>query len=751
MHREFWEAGYRIFGVHHIVDGRCGCGNDDCKMAGKHPRASNWQHSQVWSAEQVEAMEQLDHFATGYGVLVQGLIVIDIDARNGGVASLDRLRNDFPDIERAGLVVATGSGNGSQHLYFKAPEGVALVQHHSDYPGIDFKSSGFVVGPGSLHKSGEHYTVTHGSVEDIDDCPQSLIDILRKPERHRAVIDSGQFMDVTHGELAEMVAAIDPDTDHETWIRCGMALHHATGGTAFDVWDLWSSQGTKYPGSDTLLKRWHSFGKAANPVTLGTLIHYAEANGWKRSYEFDFSVIPEDEPAPTVEAPEIDLRRPPGFVGEVAAWIEDQCYRPREHLAVAAALASVGNLVGLRYTDDVNNVSTNLFVFCVAGSGTGKEPVQSAMKEIHKAAGMHAATYSTIKSEQEIVRNMTRHQSSCYVIDEIGSFLGKVKSAQKNGGAIYLEGVIGTLMAVFTKSNSFYLLSGDVKEDVRRSLKQEYSQIEKQLDEGSSPKLTRRLADLKKSIETLDDGLERPFVSLTGFTNPIDFEDMVDFRQATNGFIGRSLLFHERETVPPAKQNFAKRPMPPSMANTFSVLFNAGEFDMTASGRVEHYGDKIKIPTTPGAVAMLKTCQMSFDELAYEHKALTGLEALALRGYEMVSKVSLILAVPGGVRTEEHVRWSEALVRRDIEDKMRLVVVNDGAKEDPAQALLAAVMNIVSGDDGETMRVIMKRLRSHKKEDVEKAVEYLVRVGQIKVSETVHRFNKSTIKKYRKA
>jgi hypothetical protein len=749
MYREFWEAGYRIFGLHPIVNGQCGCGNDDCKMAGKHPRASNWQHTPVWSAEQVEVMEQLDHFATGYGIVVRGLLVIDIDARNGGVASFERLRNDFTEVERAGLIVNTGSGNGSQHYYFKAPEGVALLQHHPDYQGIDFKSSGFVVGPNSLHKSGEHYTVTYGSVDDIDDCPSSLIDILRKPERHRAAIDSGQFMDVTHAELAEMLAAIDPDTDHETWIRCGMAVHHATGGTAFDVWDLWSSQGTKYPSSDTLLKRWHSFGKAANPVTLGTLIHYAEANGWTRTIEFDFSVI-EDEPVMTDEATAIDLRRPPGFVGELAAWIEDQCYRPRQHLAVAASLAAVGNLAGLRYTDDLNNVSTNLFVFCIAGSGTGKEPVQSALKEIHKAAGIHPATYSTIKSEQEIVRNMTRHQASCYVIDEIGSFLGKVKSAQKNGGAIYLEGVIGTLMAVFTKANSFYLLSGDVKEDVRRSLRQEYAQIEKQLEDGKSPKLERRLADLKRAIETLDDGLERPFVSMIGFTNPIDFEDMVDFRQATNGFIGRSLLFHERETVPPAKENFSKRPMPPSMANTLGVLFSGGEFDMTASGRVEHYGDKVKIPTTAGAIAMLKACQRSFDEMAYEHKALTGLEALALRGYEMVSKVSLILAVPGGVRTEEHVRWAEALVRRDVEDKMRLVVVNDSSKEDPAQALLATVINIVAGEDGETMRVITKRLKTRKKEDVERAVEYLVKAGQVAVTETVNRYNKGVVKKYRK-
>ena len=142
-------------------------------------------------------------------------------------------------------------------------------------------SSGFVVGPGSLHASGNRYKAVVGTPEDIDAAPQALIDLLRKPERHRAEIN-GQHVDVSHADLADMLKHIDPDTDHETWIRSGMAVHHATGGTGFDVWDKWSGGGTKYPGRDALEKRWHSFGKSANPVTLGTLVHYAEQGGWQQ-------------------------------------------------------------------------------------------------------------------------------------------------------------------------------------------------------------------------------------------------------------------------------------------------------------------------------------------------------------------------------------------------------------------------------------------------------------------------------------
>ena len=252
MYREFREAGYRFFGLYGAdKNGHCACGNKDCKAAYKHPIASNWQHTPEWDDEQVETMELTDQLKTGYGVLVRGLLVIDIDARNGGVASYERLRNDFPAVEKAGLIVNTGSGGGSQHLYFQLAEGIALMQHHPDYPGIDFKSSGYVVGPGSMHASGNRYEVAYGSPEDIDKAPEDLVNLLRKPERHRAEVQ-GSFLDVSHADLAEMLSHVDPDTDHETWIRCGMALHQASGGTAFEVWDQWSNRGTKYPGRDTL-------------------------------------------------------------------------------------------------------------------------------------------------------------------------------------------------------------------------------------------------------------------------------------------------------------------------------------------------------------------------------------------------------------------------------------------------------------------------------------------------------------------
>lgn len=54
----------------------------------KHPLVSNWQQTPLFSDEQIEVGELAGQFDTGYGILVNGLIVIDVDERNGGVYEL---------------------------------------------------------------------------------------------------------------------------------------------------------------------------------------------------------------------------------------------------------------------------------------------------------------------------------------------------------------------------------------------------------------------------------------------------------------------------------------------------------------------------------------------------------------------------------------------------------------------------------------------------------------------------------------
>jgi hypothetical protein len=733
-----WEAGLHVFPLYSFLQdtksgqAACLCGWSECKAPGKHPLASNWQHTPHWDPEQMGNMVRYGQFTSGYGILCSGMLVVDVDARSGGIASFAKLCAAVPEISGAGMIVETGSGGGSKHLFFKVPPGLALLQSLPDYPGLDFKSSGYVVGAGSRHASGKSYRLVYGRPEDIDVAPTALLTLLARPERHRAEYD-GRAIDVSHQDIAEMLEHIDPDVIYDTWIRVGMAIHHATGGTGQAIWDAWSAQGKKYDAYKMDM-HWHSFGRSDNPVKLGTLIHHAEEGGWQMPVTF----VPEGEV--TVEKPVasglpfdlsgIDLTCPPGFVGKLAQWVESQSRRPRRRLAVAAALVGLGNVAGLRYTDDIDGVTTNMFAFCVAGSRTGKEAILQAVGSIHRAAGCNAATHGAIKSEQEILRNLTRHQAALYVIDEIGIFLQKIKNAQQKGGAIYLDGVIGMLMAAYSKADSYMMVSGDLKEEVRAHLVKELASTKRRLEEDTTDKNAAEtyIRHIERALNSLDNGLEKPFLSLIGFTTPVTFDELVDYQSATNGFIGRALIFQERDTAPRSKPGFRKANMPDQIAATLAQVYYAGEYDMTAPARVEYYGERTRIPTDPKAAAMLAQALDWFEDQAILHKSMSGLEALYLGGYELVSKVSLILAIPEGRRTTEHVRWAFELIRKDVEAKARLVTANDGEKSAPQQALLARIANIIDGD-GETLGVIMNKLKKYKREDVQKALDLMVDRG----------------------
>jgi hypothetical protein len=739
--REMSEAGYRVFPLHRIDEDKqtgvaiCGCGDRRCKATGKHPMYNGWRYTPVRSEEDFELTK--DAYTSGYGVLCKGLLVIDVDARNGGVLSYNRLLSACPEIAGAGMIVETGSGGGSKHLYFRVPESLSLMSSLPDLPGIDFKSSGYVVGHSSSHVSGGVYSIVVGSPDDVDAAPAKLVDLLRRPERLRAEY-SGVSVDITQSDIEGMLAHISPDVGYDTWIRVGMAIHHVSGGGAFDVWDKWSARGDKYDAA-RMDSHWHSFGRSAAPVKIGTLIHYAQEGGWIMPVTFvadqellDIPDLSEPVDGMPFDCTGIDITRPPGFVGELAEWIEAQSRRPRRRLAVAGALVAVGNVAGLRYSDDLDGVNTNLFAFCVAGSRTGKESILQAVLTIHRVAGCAAASHGGIKSEQEILRNLTRHQAAHYVIDEFGFLLQKISNAQRKGTTPYLEGAVGMLMSAYSKASNFLIVGGDLKEETRLHIAKELSALNRKAEEnGSSGKIDTKIEQVERALNNIDKGIERPFVSLIGFSTPVTFDELADFQSATNGFIGRALIFKELDTAPLAKLNFSAPPMSDHIEATIISMYQGGDYDMMSSGRVENYAPLVRVQTDAKAASMMQKAAQWMQEQAVAHKALTGLEALYLGAYELVSKVSLILAIEGGLRTEEHVRWAFELVRQDVEAKMRLVVANDRQKDAPAMALRSAIANLIDQDDGNTIGVIFTRLRKYKREDVQKTLDAMVNEGNV--------------------
>ena len=776
-------AEWRICPLHEIIilpDGKraCGCGNPACEAIGKHPRMANWQIGARWDAEQLAYLEDEEgeffgnQFLDGHGVVLQpsGLLVVDVDGRNGGFPSAKKLAHIR---EQCGYIIQTGSQNG-EHWYFKAPEGVDLRQTHQDYQGIDFKSTGFVVGAYSLHESGHRYHAFEGNPSKVTPAPQALIDLLKIPEKKAVFSIKGAQASV--GELEQMLAAIpNPGRDYELWIRVGMALHDETGGdkNGYTLWDKWSSQSPIY--DDALMPmKWHSFGKSVRPVTAATLHHIAQQHGYIDPVEFVDDTDWEDEPAPataksTPPAKRVDLLRPPGFVGEITEWINSRCAYPREKLAVAAALQIVSNAAGLNYLVEGMSTSLNLVTLGIAGSRTGKGAIKACIDEVHFALGLAPASHGKFKSSQELLRNGIAHQPILYVYDEFGKQLEKLAGAGKSG-AHYLEDLIAEMMAIYSVPTKAHGISGDMKRELREMAQKQVAMECKKLgiQDGESPREAAAadphgsLAAAFRAQDMASTGIVEPYLSFFGLSEPHSFHAALDKDGwlLTGGFIGRALIFEEEETVPRKKDVYSEEKLPMHIMGRLQELLTCGHaaIDSSSDKRIERVGDWRMIGWTDEAKSYLAKIHAYWHDAACRERDIgSGLESQALGAAELAIKVAGVLGVGHGRISLEHIEWAHALVQYVTFDKIERARSSDKLRSstptEKGDGLLGAVLRHISKLEGCTTAGRVRQAVGRTKvslEDAQKALDHLAAQGKVRVEVTTTKQNK-TVTHYYKA
>jgi hypothetical protein len=151
---EYARHGLHVFPLHSIHNGRCTCGRDCGKNAGKHPRVAGGFKAATTNASQIEAWwrkwpDANIGIATGS---TSGIVVIDIDGA-GGLAALQSLVAQFGTLPRT-LIVKTSRG---WHLYFRAPASGIPIPCSAD-GGLDVRGDGgYAVAPPSVHVSGHVY------------------------------------------------------------------------------------------------------------------------------------------------------------------------------------------------------------------------------------------------------------------------------------------------------------------------------------------------------------------------------------------------------------------------------------------------------------------------------------------------------------------------------------------------------------------------------------------------------------------
>lgn len=746
--QDYMEAKLRLIPLYAIKNGMCECGDSECIAVGKHPIRSNWT-LQVQATDGLLEIWESCYHCNGLGwALDEDHIVIDVDKRSGGLKSLEKLQADlginmFDDCK---AIVKTG-GMG-WHFYYKKLDSVNLGwKMPKEYPGIDIRQfGGYVVIAGSEHKSGNDYQWASANKSDLNNLsivPKGLFDMLARTYTiHRESAKMNGEADID--EIEDMLTVLDAGTNHDEWVRIGMAIHNATDGDqrGFSAWDNWSQTAPGSYKDGLTAKKWFSFGKyTGEPVKIGTLVELARNNNWVpaadssmltpeqlQSIKDSWSKKKEDriELPSVINDADIDINAPKGLLGDIYNYVYSCSAYPNKTLALACSLSTLTNVIGRRYywPGKFANIQPNLLVLCVAGSSVGKDALIKAAHRILSYCQLAPAIHGRIKSDKDLVDAMERNQYAMYYIDEFGYVLQRINNAIKKGGASYLEGITSTIMEAFTKGDGELLLDLSRKEALREKYEAIINTTMAQYEKGEcKPDQLERIKAkgerAKQLMKMHATGLPHPFLSIFTTATPKSMESAFSGDATENGFLSRAMAFHEFETNPRRKDDYTGTPdIPDSLKWQLTAVSVGHHLDDCPFRRIDSFNsERIALEIDHDAQVFVERALDYFHEIAEAEKE-SGLESLPRRALDGIVKVCIALAAQEGRLSLQMARYAVKLVRMEIDRKIRRVnstermASND--KEIRMDGASERILEVCNTDRGETPAVILNQVKSGK-------------------------------------
>jgi hypothetical protein len=161
----------------------------------------------------------------GIGLVTgNGLVVLDVDAKSGGLESFGKLLEEQPTGDLEGPVVRTGGGG--LHLYFTSM-GAELRNKTGVRPGIDIRGDGgYVVAPPSPHSSGATYKWEEPLTDTLPAWP---FDLHRAEEPAQAVdSDTGIIEGARNSVLTSLAGSMRHRGQSELAIRAALLVENMT-------------------------------------------------------------------------------------------------------------------------------------------------------------------------------------------------------------------------------------------------------------------------------------------------------------------------------------------------------------------------------------------------------------------------------------------------------------------------------------------------------------------------------------------
>ncbi len=528
---------------------------------------------------------------------------------------------------------------------------------------------------------------------------------------------SGELPELREVEKAMSFVASD---EYATWITIGMALHHSYGEVGFNAWDNWSRKAPNYDNK-IMGGKWASFGKAANPVALGTIFHYAVGCGYIMPVPeplFDgiptiiFKAAPVEKTAIDVSEktdlifPQKLLDNAPGLPGQIAAWINSTAIKRQPILALAAALCASGTIFAHKIRSK-SDLRTNFMILGLAESGCGKEHARRCVDSLFTTVKLDQLLLGDFASDTSIISALRNKGGVGFaMLDEIGREL-KALNSNRAGG--HEARILTTLMKIFSQANSVY----------------------------RGKEYANHQGDMNRQ------DLIQPCLNIYGTTVPSRFYDALTSDDAIDGFLARWLVFETKDIAPIKQENGDLKAIPQHILDSIEFIKGLSKYaqpKFSMSALKEPEPEPNIIPFTEGAADILQKLDKACEESRIkEIKKGSKLAAIWARTCEHAIKIALVShPFHEGIIDEKTMQWAAEMAL--YLSNASVIAITNHVADNEYEKNLNRVYNIIkrfNDRNNEPMRhwKLADAVRNLKQRECTEILQHLAQSGRIEVQD----------------
>ena len=254
----------------------------------KQPYQKDWQKNPLKRSEILKELISKKAKAVGVlaGELSGGLLFVDHD----GESASNILLEWGLSISTLPLTWTVTSGRvGRFQLIYQVPEELwskiktkkfrtGVKDEEGSVEQLELRWNGCQsVVAGEHPKTSGYKWVKDRSPDDIPiaEAPAILLERMMETE-----VKQPEVFNSDYDRCLSLLQSINPSRldDYDTWVQIGMALHSVGDDRLLTEWDTISAKASNYKSGECF-KKWQSFGKRSG-VSLGTLVKYAQEDGW---------------------------------------------------------------------------------------------------------------------------------------------------------------------------------------------------------------------------------------------------------------------------------------------------------------------------------------------------------------------------------------------------------------------------------------------------------------------------------------